>query len=111
CATQPPTNAAPCTLRAAIAEANALSGVTINVPAGTFTLSAGALNISKPMTIVGAKAQPGANATTIDGAAKDRVFNITATGVTIEGVVIRNGFQSKGDGGGILLNKNAGLTL
>ena len=39
CATQPPTTAAPCTLRAAIAEANALSGVTINVPAGTFTLS------------------------------------------------------------------------
>src|SRR4051812_43467728 len=53
CATQPPTTAKPCTLRAAIAEGNALSGVTVNIPAGVFALTAGGLTISKPMTIVG----------------------------------------------------------
>ena len=57
-------------LRAAIAEANALSGVTINVPAGVFTLTVGAITISKPMTIVGAVGQPGPAATTIDGSAQ-----------------------------------------
>ena len=122
CATQPPTTARPCTLRAAIAEANALSGVTIKVPAGVYNLTAGSLAITKPMTIVGAEAQPGPNATTIDGGAKDRVFRVTATGVTIDGVVIRNGKTKsndgfggddniQGDGGGILVSTGANLTL
>ena len=111
CATQPPTTPAPCTLRAAIAEANALSGVTINVPAGTYSLSAGALTISKPMTIVGAQRQPGAQATTVDGGAKDRVFNVTATGVTLDGIVVQNGATSKNNGGGVLVAKGAVLAL
>ena len=127
CATQPPTTATPCTLRAAVAEANALSGVTINVPAGVYTLTAGALTLSKPMTIVGAESQPGPAATTIDGSAKDRIFKVAASGVTIDGVVIRNGSVPKGsttdpgdtdgpsygvsgDGGGILV-ASGGLTL
>ena len=111
CATQPPTTSAPCTLRAAIAEANALSGVTIMVPTGTYSLTAGVLTISKPMSIVGAQRQPGALSTTIDGGAKDRVFNVTATGVTLDGVVVRNGATSKGNGGGILVAKGANLAL
>ena len=48
------------------------------------------------MTIIGAEGQPGATATTIDGGAKDRVFKTAATGVTIDGVVIRNGSVTKG---------------
>jgi CSLREA domain-containing protein len=111
CTVQPPTAATPCTLRAAVAIANTSTGVTINVPAGTYTLSAGALNISKPMTIIGAERQPGASATTIDGAAKDRVFNITATGVTIDGVVARNGAPKTGAGGAIEIAKGATATI
>ncbi|HET9730839.1 MAG TPA: choice-of-anchor Q domain-containing protein, partial [Acidimicrobiia bacterium] len=112
CATQPPTIAAPCTLRAAIAEANALTGVTITVPAGAYNLTAGTtLTISKPMTINGAEKQPGANATTIDAGAKSSVFTVNATGVTIDGVVVRNGAAGKGNGGGILVSRNSALTL
>src|SRR5262249_34597252 len=48
---------------------------------------------------------------TIDGAAKSTVFSVSATGVTIDGVVIQNGATSKGNGGGIVVNKNAVLTL
>ena len=96
---------------AAIAEANALSGVTIVVPTGTYSLTAGALTISKPMSIVGAQRQPGAQSTTIDGGAKDRVFNVTSTGVTLDGVVVRNGATSKGNGGGVLVAKGASLAL
>jgi hypothetical protein len=111
CTVQPPTAATPCTLRAAVAIADTSTGVTINVPAGTYTLTANALNISKPMTIVGAEHQPGATATTIDGGAKDRVFNITATGVTIDGVVARNGAPKNGVGGAIEIAKGAVATI
>jgi hypothetical protein len=102
------------TLRAAITAANGIAGGggTVSVPAGTYTLSSGALTISKSMTIVGARRQPGAAATTIDGAAKDRVFVVSATGVTIDGVVVRNGLAAKNtNGGAILVNKSSALTL
>ena len=52
------TPTAQCTLRAAVAAANATTGATINVPAGVYTLSLGALTISKPMTIVGRRVSP-----------------------------------------------------
>ncbi len=94
--------------------ANGISagGGTISVPAGTYTLSAGALTISKSMTIVGARRQPGPAATTIDGAAKDRVFVVSALGVTVDGVVVRNGLAAKNtNGGAILVNKSSALTL
>src|SRR5262249_6049932 len=109
--------ASKCTLRAAVAAANALSngGGTINVPAGVYNLTLGSLTISKPTTtIVGAKQQPGPAATTIDGGAKDRVFRTAASNVTLDGLVIRNGKAKTtdsiwgddgiaGDGGAILV--------
>src|SRR5512143_718466 len=45
-----------CTLRAAMDEANATSGATIQLPAGTFTLTLGPLPVQTPTTIVGAGA-------------------------------------------------------
>src|SRR4051812_47979492 len=75
------TPTAQCTLRGAIAKANSTIGATIAVPAGVYVLTLGQLTISKPMTIVGAREQPGATATTIDGGAKDRVFRVASTGV------------------------------
>jgi CSLREA domain-containing protein len=111
CTTQPPTAQVPCTLRAAVAAANGGSGVEIDVNPGVYTLTGGALALSKPMTIIGARQQPGAAATTIDGGAKDRVFNVSAN-VTIDGVVVRNGAAAKNaNGGGILVNKSWTLLL
>ncbi|MBK9053685.1 MAG: CSLREA domain-containing protein, partial [Chloroflexi bacterium] len=72
-----------CSLRAAIQEANALSGTdTINVPAGTFLLTRsgfddtavnGDLDINSTLIINGASQ----SATIIDGNDLDRVFHIT----------------------------------
>ncbi len=106
-----------CTLRAAIQETNALSGInTINVPAGTYTLAisgldedgavTGDLDITDDLTIIGV----GAATTIIDGGGLDRVLHVLGAGLTptvdIFGVTIRNG--SEFQGGGIL---NAGGTV
>ncbi len=106
-----------CTLRGAIIAANANPGAdTINLPAGTYTLSiagadedlaaTGDLDITDDLTITGA-----ARATTIvDGGQKDRVFQTDPAGggtitVTIQNLTIQNGKSSdagtSGGGGGI----------
>ena len=101
-----------CTLRAAIMEANASSGPnTINVPAGTYTLTLGPSDdefnfdgaedsfgdldiLNNDLTIIGA----GAASTIIDGGAIDRVFDVNnfsafgaAVNVTFQDLTIRNG--------------------
>jgi len=98
-----------CTLRAAIQEANAGPGAdTVSVPAGTYVLSiagsddsaaAGDLDVTDPLTIVGA----GARTTIIDANGIDRaVHAIASNGLTISGVTLRNGLAaSNTDGGGI----------
>jgi len=110
-----------CTLRAAIMEANRVSGVgaTIVLPDGTYTLTipaAGAngddkgdLDLTTPasgnpvITITGA----GADTTIIDANQIDRVFYIDPSRTaTISGVTIRNGYAPTRQGGGIF---NAGI--
>ena len=100
-----------CTLRAAIMEANALTGAhTINLPAGTYTLAVfgrgenaaatGDLDITGDLTITGA----GASQTFIDGGAIDRVFEVLPGAMAMfDGVTIRNGNPGPGGatGGGI----------
>ena len=103
-----------CTLRAAIMKANryAGGGVTINIPAGAYTLTippagpnddlSGDLNITQSVTIAGA----GALYTFIDGNAVDRVFRIQAgPTVAMSALTIRNGRVPHSfnfyDGGGI----------
>jgi CSLREA domain-containing protein len=88
-----------CTLRAAIQEANALSGKDIIVmPAGTYVLTipgggedaaaSGDLDILDDLELRGA----GAATTIIDGNALDRIFDVAATAsVTITGVTVQNG--------------------
>lgn len=101
-----------CTLRAAVMQANVTggAGVTIALPAGTFTLLRpvlggdgdyeGDLNLQSPamtLSINGA----GAGATIIDGNGLFRVFDIAAgASVSIAGITIRNGYTT-GKGGGI----------
>ncbi|HUF52437.1 MAG TPA: choice-of-anchor Q domain-containing protein [Dehalococcoidia bacterium] len=97
----------PCSLRAAIQEANALAGPdVITLPAGTYNLtrsgagedsaSTGDLDITSDLTINGA----GAATTIIDAGDLDRVFHVLSGTVSISGVTIRNG-NLGGDGGGI----------
>ncbi|MCA9303581.1 MAG: right-handed parallel beta-helix repeat-containing protein [Phycisphaerales bacterium] len=97
-------------LRAAIMEANAMSGaVNIVVPAGTYTLTQETslntpygdefhdLDIAGDIRIVGA----GAGQTIIDGNELDRVMQVHPdSNLLIQGVTIRNGFYT-GSGGGI----------
>jgi CSLREA domain-containing protein len=107
-----------CSLRAAIAEANAAAGgADITVPAGTYVLSlstgadAGDLDITKSVTIVGAARQPGAGATTIDGNGTDRILDVAGGTVTLRGVELRNGHPATGDGGAARVAAGASLVL
>ncbi len=89
-----------CTLRAAVMEANALTGAdTIVLPAGTYTLTVagtgedaaltGDLDITGTVTISGT----GADSTIIDGGQIDRVLDVLP-GATVEqliGATVRNG--------------------
>ena len=110
-------SATDCSLREAIAAANADSSSTVTIPAGTYTLTAGELGVSAYMTITGA----GASSTIIDANKASRVLHIgrqpTVPGnvgapvvATISGVTIRNG-TTTGDGGGILMDNNGTLTV
>lgn len=109
------TAAATCTLRAAIQEANTLSGAdSITLPAGTYALSlfgagedaaaTGDLDITGDLTITGAVT----GQTIVNAAGIDRVFDIFApAAVTLSRLTIQNGKASGVDvpGGGI---RNAG---
>ena len=66
---------AECTVRDAIAAANAAAGAdTITVPAGTYALSSGALVITGPVTISGPPtSQPTA---ILDAAYSNRIFDV-----------------------------------
>ena len=99
------------TLRAAIQQANALSGGdTITLPAGTYSLTqfgsgenagaTGDLDILDGVTLTGA----GADVTFINGLSQDRVFDIAAgVPVKLSEVTIESGlaFLSQEDGGGL----------
>ncbi|GIU83748.1 MAG: hypothetical protein KatS3mg008_0523 [Acidimicrobiales bacterium] len=103
-----------CTLRAAIQEANALSGEDeIVLPAGVFAItragrgedaaSTGDLDVTSRMTIRGA----GRGSTVVDGNSLDRVFHVASVGnLTLRGLTVREGrtLASTGtpNGGGIL---------
>jgi hypothetical protein len=112
-----------CTLRAAIMQANRMTGpgVTINLPAGTYVLTrppagpdgddSGNLNLTSPasgnplITISGA----GPDASIIDANQLDGVLQIDATRTAIiSGVGIRNGYTADICGG---INNNGKLTL
>ncbi len=108
---------ADCSLREAVVAANAAPGADVVVLGpGVYTLTrggagedaaaAGDLDVGSDLTVLGA----GAEATIIDGAALDRVFDVQP-GVHLEliGVTVRNGRVDQGGGGAI---RNAGaLTL
>ncbi len=117
----PATGTSPCTLRQAIAQA--VSGDTIDVPAGHITLAStlGPLAINASITIDGA----GQGSTIVDGGGASRVIHIdtpdglsesTAT-LTLEnltvtgGSVTRSPAQSLAGGAGIQADTSGGLYL
>jgi CSLREA domain-containing protein len=107
-----------CTLRAAIQEANESGGGTINLNAGTYTLSikpdgalpdaaCGDLDVHGELSISGADAKT----TIVDGGAIDRVFSMqVGSRVTLSDLTVRNGKSQPGDDGGGIEN-HGNLTL
>ena len=104
-------------LRACIIWANGNAGIdTLNVPAGTYTLTiagsgedaaaTGDLDITDGIIINGNAAA----ATVIDGNSIDRVFDILGASATFTNLTIRSG-NVTGDGGGIALDATASLTM
>ena len=112
----------PGTLRECVKEANKFSGITLSVPAGTYTLAivgqgedaaaTGDLDITASMTINGAGAgstiiQAGTNATN----GIDRVFHLLAD-TTLSDLTIQFGNLGTGvEGGGIYIDNAAVVTL
>jgi hypothetical protein len=97
-------SAAKCTLRGAIGAAK--GGDTVDVPAGTYRLTAGALNVSRDISIVGA----GANSVTITGLDSVQVFIIQAgANVRITRITAAHGFRD-GDAGAIRVDGSLNLT-
>ena len=111
----------PCSLRAAIMEANHQTGgltkivipasvtpyVLTILPFGGDDETTGDLDITRSTTIEGA----GAPTTIVDGNGIDRVFFVSPSiTVTISGLTIRNGLKAGGGGGGGMLNDGT-LTL
>src|SRR3954470_13010181 len=76
-----------CTLRQAIADADANPGSTIHVPAGRYLLVAALPALTTSMTIAGA----GAATTTVDGGGKARPFTVSGQPVQMRGLTIANG--------------------
>ncbi len=112
----------PCTLRAAIQEANASVGAdSIWLPAGTFTLTraganedaaaTGDLDILYDVDIVGA----GPEATIVNAAGLDRVFHVPGSSqVLFHGLTITGGSAQSATsfiGGGILAPDHADLSI
>ncbi|MEX0800812.1 MAG: right-handed parallel beta-helix repeat-containing protein [Dehalococcoidia bacterium] len=88
---------ADCSLREAIIAANANAEADIiNVPAGTYVLTSGELEITSDITINGA----GASSTVVDGNGSSRVFHISDTGATvvINDLTAQNGDAANGGG-------------
>ena len=110
CATAP--NSGPCTLRAAIEEANANPGFPadqINLPSGSYVLTLGELRISASLSLRGQSAAT----TIIDANQGSRVIRVLSSGtdpnVTIDNVQIRNGRPADFDGGGGILVAGDGI--
>ena len=114
------TAGAVCTLRAAIQEANALGGTNaVNVPAGVYALTLGALAINtlpNNLTITGTGA-PGT--VIVDGSGLSGVFAFFSGTIALDNLVIRNGSSGTSNpgafgvctGGGILVGEGATVTV
>ncbi len=90
------------TIGAAISAA--AGGDTINIHAGTYP--EWNLTVGKSLAFVGA----GTDQTIVDGSGNDRVFYVTADGVSFSNLTIQNG-NTTGSGGGIYADSGNNLSL
>ena len=107
-----------CTLRAAVEEANASSvACTINVPAGTYTLTSpdeganfgqtGVLLLGGDTTVSGEALRT----TVVNGDGKNRIFEVgNKANVTISGLTLREAQVKGGDGAAILNRGNLSVS-
>ena len=93
-----------CTVRGAIAAANASPGAdTVSLPASTIALSAGALQITGPVTITG-------QGTKLDPTYSNRILDVTAS-LTLSHVVLSRGQSPDINGGSALWMHGGDVTL
>jgi cell division septation protein DedD len=97
------------TLRDAVLEAGRNAGQdAISLPVGVIALTAGQLQLTGDVGIVGA----GARATTIQAASLSRVFDVEGTvTVSFANMTIAGGAPSSGDGGNILVGTGSHVGL
>lgn len=102
-----------CTLRAAVQEANAITGggATIRIPAGVHSIeipggvavstATGAIDVAQAMTIEG----DGPSSSIVDGNGLGAIFWVSAPGpVTIRNLTLRNGGRAEHDVDGLLVD-------
>jgi hypothetical protein len=107
------------TLRSAIQAADALGGThTINVPAGTYTLTQKQIvfgNTSQNITITGAGAASTIVSMSTSAAQRDRIFFINPTGtvnspvITVTGIKFQNGYLTNDPYGGAAICTGGGV--
>jgi hypothetical protein len=101
------------TLRRAVIEANLTTNTdtdVISLGSGTYTLTAGELQLSQNVAIAGT----GARSTIVQAATEERVFELTGTtSAQLSNLTIQGGTPTSGDGGNILtgLGTTLGLVL
>jgi len=112
------TAAGTCTLRAAVGEANAHPGLdVVTLPAGLYLLTisgpsedanaTGDLDVTDALEIDGA----GAGSTIVDGLSGDRVFQSTATALTIRDLTMRHGVVAAAPGGALFQSVAGTVTI
>jgi len=94
----------PCSLRQAIAAANAAAGNTVSLEAGTFEITQGLFAIQRPMTIAGA----GTSASVIDASGNG---NQTELFLFATGLVLRNLTVSQASGEDVINDAGGSLTV
>ena len=86
-----------CTLRAAVDEANALTGGhAITLPAGTYTLTIAGLSLGPDnnITINGS----GQATTIVDANGQHGAFGVAGASLTLNGITVQHGYASRGAG-------------
>ncbi|MBI3781988.1 MAG: hypothetical protein HY270_01165 [Deltaproteobacteria bacterium] len=102
------TMAGVCTLRAAVEEANALSGAdVITVPSGMVHISQGEIAVASNVTVNGA----GSSKSIVDAGYSSRIFNVTGAVLNISGLRLQRGMVVDDCGGALYVDSTSTLVV